>query len=78
VSRVFFRNLSGRYLVAFAGRLAAAALHDLIERFEVGTGLAIRKETCGLQSGNLFGDGGGYELVDTGSVFAAIESRIIQ
>jgi hypothetical protein len=51
--------------------LATAPLHDLIERFEVGTRLTILKEPCGLQGGNLFGNGGGYELVNAGSVFAA-------
>jgi hypothetical protein len=52
-------------------RLPAASLNDTVERFEIRPPFPIRKEPRCFKRGNLFSDGGSYELVDAGSILTA-------
>jgi hypothetical protein len=47
--------------------IAAAALHQFVEGFEIGARLALGKEIGGAQDGQLFGDGSCNELIDAGA-----------
>ncbi len=63
----------------FAGRRSAAQHHDAIEGFEIRPCFPVLEEPCGSQCRDFLSDGGGYELVDAGSVrFAHLCNGIFQ
>jgi hypothetical protein len=58
-------------LIALAGPLSAAALHDFFERFEIGARLAICEKMRGFQCGHFLGNGRRHKLIDAGSILFA-------